>query len=155
MQATESAKELKRLLAVGRYQATKRECDGFQFDSELEFDTYTFLRAIHDAGGMANLKLQVLYKLHGVDGSVVCKYILDFLCELSNGLTYAVESKGKMTREASIKLKLFRAEYGKQTPLVVIRDKNLHQLRDVQNEVLCSVPKEREACFRFWMREMK
>jgi len=136
---------------VHKYSAIATEVDGFKFPSKLEADTYSYLRAIHDAGGMANLRLQHPYPLHGQDGSKVCSYVLDFQVEFSNGDLFAVESKGVMTPVAKLKLKLFSAEY--QVPLLVVTSKNLKDLRDALYEVLSVEKIERESQFRFWLNQ--
>lgn len=112
-----------------KYRAVKKTVDDIVFPSTLEADTYIALRDIHNSGGMKNLRLQVPYALHGVDGRKVCTYQLDFLCEMPSGQRFAIESKGKMTPVASLKLKLFAAEYG--VPLVVVKSDSLRTLQTI------------------------
>jgi hypothetical protein len=134
-----------------KYRAVKQSVDGIVFPSGLEADTYRALRDIHNCGGMQNLRLQVPYVLHGIDGRKVCTYQLDFLCEMLSGQRFAFESKGVMTAVASLKLKLFSAEYG--VPLVVIKSDSLRTLQTVSALVRSTVASYRPMAFAVEVEE--
>jgi hypothetical protein len=136
---------------VHKYRAVKTTIDDIVFPSGLEADTYRRLRDVHDSGGMKNLRLQVPYPLHSANGKKVCTYQLDFLAELEDGSTIAFESKGVMTPVASLKLKLFSAEYG--IPLVVITSKNLPALRAISSIVRSTVQSYRPMAFKSEVQE--
>jgi Protein of unknown function (DUF1064) len=135
-----------------KYNAKAVEIDGIKFPSKLEGDAYAYLRGIHDAGGMQNLRLQLPYALHS-NGVKVCTYVLDFQCEFSDGTLEAIEAKGVMTPVARLKLKMFAAEY--EIPLIVVTGNTLSILKGALYEVLSNPQAEREAAFKQWLQQQR
>lgn len=76
---------------------------------------YCELKLLLKAGKIANLRLQVPYKLE-VNGQLVCRYVADFVYEecpmTSEYKTVVEDTKGFLTSEFKLKRKLFKAIYG-------------------------------------------
>lgn len=137
---------------MGKFNATKVTLDGIRFDSKLESQVFLVLKNIHDDGGIKNLKVHQGYLLHGVDGKQVCKYEVDFIIELCDDSLWAIEVKGIMTAVASLKVKLFRAEY--PIPLWVCRSKNLDSLVEAGIDVRSSPKAKRPTVFKSWLKNI-
>lgn len=102
-----------------KYGAIKVETPDGTFDSRREAKDWGELKIRQMAGEITGLvnqhqaKDQCTFALHGLDGSVVCKYIVDFVYQ-ENGRKVAHDSKGMATAAYAIKKKLFLAEYGRE-----------------------------------------
>jgi hypothetical protein len=93
-----------------KYGAKKTIVDGIKFDSKAEATRYATLKALQRVGMVKNLRLQVAYKLT-VNGSLICKYIADFVY-LRDGVEVVEDVKGVKTREYILKRKLMKACFG-------------------------------------------
>jgi hypothetical protein len=98
-----------------KYLAKKITIDGDTFDSIAEGRWYQNLKLMQRAGAIRNLRRQVRYDLHGLDGSVIATLILDAVWEeLHDGewIEQPSDHKGMETPISRLKRKLFAAEYG-------------------------------------------
>ena len=95
---------------MSKYGNEKTEVDGIVFDSKLEAARYGDLKLLLRAREIENLRLQVPFKFEH-NGITICTYVADFVY-LENGVEVVEDSKGKRTREYSIKRKLMLAFYG-------------------------------------------
>lgn len=102
-----------------KYRNVKVEVDGYVFDSKREAARWGELKILAMAGEIMGLvnqhqnKDQCTFPLHGKDGSVVCKYVVDFVY-MEGGRKVAEDVKGMATAVYAIKKKLFIAEYGRE-----------------------------------------
>lgn len=111
-----AAKEAARVIAElsgkpRKYRNIPTMVGDIKFDSRLEARWWLVLRDREQKGEISNLRRQVPYDLQ-VNGHKVCKVIIDFCWLDKTGMPHAADSKGIITREASIKFKLFRALMG-------------------------------------------
>jgi hypothetical protein len=103
--------QLKKLNAPGnKYRAVKTTVDGIVFHSKREANRYVDLVTLQKAGRIANLRLQVPYKLE-VNGQLVCTYKADFNYQ-EDGVEVVEDCKGYRTHEYRIKKKLMKACHG-------------------------------------------
>lgn len=96
-----------------KYGAKRTEVDGITFHSAKEAKRWGELRLLEQDGQIRNLNRQVTFELHGVNGLVVCKYVVDFTY-IEDLEFVAEDTKGFRTADYKIKRKLFVSEYGKQ-----------------------------------------
>jgi len=90
------------------HNAAKRTvCDGHNFPSHLERDVYLLLKRKQELGLIEDLELQPRFKLM-IGDRLVTTYVADFRHK-ERGRVVVTEAKGRMTRDAEIKLKLFAA----------------------------------------------
>lgn len=61
---------------------------------------------------------QIPFRLE-VNGTLICKYVVDFLVRYADGHKELVEVKGYWTAEAKLKLKLFRATFLADHPEII------------------------------------
>jgi hypothetical protein len=54
-----------------------------------------------------------------VNGEKICDYIVDFLVRYADGRKELVEIKGFLTRDAAIKIKLFKATFLRDHPEII------------------------------------
>lgn len=95
-----------------KYGNTKTFHDGKWFMSKLECDHYKNLVLMQKAKVIKDLKCQVRYQLHGLDGRPVTVYIPDFeYFDLVSKKLTVVDTKGVATDVYRIKRKLFESEY--------------------------------------------
>jgi len=97
---------------MSKYGNRKTFYDGKMFDSKLESDHYKDLVLLEKAKAIKDLKCQVRYQLHGLDGRPVTVYIPDFeYFDVATGKLTVVDTKGVITDVYRIKRKLFESEY--------------------------------------------
>jgi hypothetical protein len=97
---------------MSKYGNTHVNYQGKSFDSKLERDYYLILLALSKANAIQDLKCQVRYPLHGLDGKKVCDYIPDFeYHDKATGHTVVVDTKGVKTAIYMLKKKLFLSEH--------------------------------------------
>lgn len=95
----------------------KVEVDGLRFDSTWESLVYRDLKLRAYAREISDLRLQVPFELQpGFRDNRKKKhqpiiYLADFTYTEANGQKVAADAKGMMTREAAIKLKMFRFRF--------------------------------------------
>lgn len=94
-----------------KYRAKKTTVDGFTFDSKSESERWVELQILLRNGQISDLERQRSFDLHGRDGSVVCRYVLDY-CYTEDGKKIAEDRKGFKTATYRLKRKMFIAEYG-------------------------------------------
>lgn len=85
-----------------------------RFDSKRELKRWEQLKQLQANGTISQLsraKADCTFGLHGADGSVVCKYIVDYIY-LEDGRSIAEDAKGMKTAVYRLKRKLFIAEHG-------------------------------------------
>lgn len=88
--------------------------DGEEFHSAGEARWFQNLKLIQRARAISDLKRQVPYDLHGLDGSVVASIVADAEWIDADGETVTGEFKGHETPISRLKRKLFAAEYGRE-----------------------------------------
>ena len=89
-----------------------RTAQGIVFDSTLEMRHYLQLKRMEAAGGIDDLRRQVVYHLY-VKGIHVCRYLADFTyLDLSSGKQVVADAKGVRTELYILKKKMMAAEYG-------------------------------------------
>ena len=93
-----------------KYRAQKTVVDGITFDSKGEAALYQELLLRKQSGEFTAIRCHVPFKLFGHDGSVVCKHVVDFLCE-TRGDPVVIEHKGVSTAVFKLKKKLFELSY--------------------------------------------
>ena len=94
-----------------KYRAQKTVVDGITFDSKLESSLYLELLARVRTGEFTCIARQVKFPLWGMNASLICEHIVDFLCYLPDRSREAHEAKGISTRDWVIKRKLFEDNY--------------------------------------------
>ena len=96
-----------------KYGAKVETVDGVRFASRREARRYRQLKALADAGAVANLRLQVRYPI-AVNGVTICTYVADFVYNEGGpaGPEVVEDCKGYRTPEYRLKKKLMRAVYG-------------------------------------------
>lgn len=109
-----------------KYGAKRCSLDGHNFPSLLERDVYMFLKARQDLGQISNLEMQVSYPLR-VNGRFITTYKPDFRFK-EKGRTVICEAKGKMMKDALIKIKLFAALYPELRVDVLTRSGSLFNI---------------------------
>jgi hypothetical protein len=117
-----------------KYKAASVEIDGHVFPSQLEGNTYSLLKRICRSNTTGiKIKLQHLFELRSQSGSIVCKYLPDFLLSFQDS-QIAIESKGVMTDLAALKIRFFKAEYP-GIPIFVVKKDDLKKLLAIATEV--------------------
>lgn len=99
-----------------KYNATKTEVDGIEFDSKAEAEYYANLKMLERAGVIQDLKLQPRFLLQDSftyrgHKERKIEYVADFEYML-NGERVVVDVKGLRTQVYNIKRKLFLKKYG-------------------------------------------
>ena len=106
-----------------KYGAVKTEVDGIVFDSRKEACRYTELKALQEAGEIANLArqrryvLQPAFELNGKKFRSI-DYISDFEYDDKNGQHHTEDVKGKILPVFKLKAKLFAYKYGYEIEIV-------------------------------------
>lgn len=90
----------------------RRTVDGIRYDSQLEATASPYIQALNRG---SEVQRQVKFPLV-VNGKPICGYIADFVV---GHVVY--EAKGKMTADARIKLKLFKATHPAYTLFLVTK----------------------------------
>ncbi|QEL16774.1 DUF1064 domain-containing protein [Limnoglobus roseus] len=102
----------------GKYNNTRTCVDGIWFDSKLEAARWQELLLLQKAGEITDLRRQVPYRLD-VNGFLICRLIVDFTyLDSATGKLVTEDTKGVLTPECAIKLKLMRAIHGIDVQLV-------------------------------------
>ncbi len=86
--------------------------DGY-FPSKKEHRRWQQLKMLEDDGQISHLtriRKDCTFELHGQDGSIVCRYIADFIY-VEGGVKICEDAKGMKTDVYKIKLKFLKAEY--------------------------------------------
>ena len=111
---------------ANKYGARPKTVDGIRFASTLEAEYYVYLKALHKAGVISKLELQVKCELlpaqkHPVTGKHIraINYIADFRVTYPDGSVEYLDTKGYEKPEFKLKAKLFIAKY--KQPLWLIR----------------------------------
>jgi hypothetical protein len=94
-----------------KYRNRRTTVYNITFDSKREANRYLVLKADLEAGKIANLKLQVTYRLV-VNETLICSYRADFVYEDLTGATIVEDAKGMRTKDYVIKKKLMKALFG-------------------------------------------
>jgi hypothetical protein len=101
------------------YEAKSAKANGITgraFASKAEARRYLDLRLLERGGYIRDLECQPRFNLHGLDGSVVCKYLADFRYrDVETGAEIVEDTKGgpaTVTPVYALKIKLLKAEYG-------------------------------------------
>ena len=98
-------------LRRNKYHAQKTVVDGITFDSKLESNLYLELLARLRVREFTRIDRQVRFPLWGMNASLICEHVVDFLCHLPGGQREIHEAKGISTREWVIKRKLTEDNY--------------------------------------------
>ena len=87
--------------------------------SKLEATRCTELHILRDAGELSDLQAhpQPTYRLE-VNGELICKYSPDFEYTDRNGSRRVEDTKGVLTKECALKLKLMKACHGIDVELI-------------------------------------
>lgn len=99
-----------------KYGAKKVKDEDGTFDSKKEHRRWQELKLMEQAGAISHLSRdtkECTFDLHGMDGSVVCRYVADAIY-LEDGQNVAEDTKSDITRKNRayrIKRKLLIAEY--------------------------------------------
>ena len=90
------------------------DVDGVWWACAREEKRWHELKILERDRKIKNLQRQKTFILHGVNGSIICRYRADFYYQEFVGMCawFAEDSKGALTPEFKIKKKLFEDEYG-------------------------------------------
>lgn len=112
--------------ASNKFGARPKTVDGIRFDSTLEAEYYVYLKALHKAGVISKLELQVKCELypaqkHPDTGKHIraIEYYADFRVTYPDGSVEYLDTKGYEKPEFKLKAKLFIGQY--KQPLWLIR----------------------------------
>ena len=95
--------------ARNKYNAVPEEVDGVRFDSRKEASRYRLLRALLQAGEIADLVCHPSYDLE-VNGVLICRYEADFrYLEVATGSVVVEDAKGVRTPAYKLKKKMMKA----------------------------------------------
>lgn len=96
-----------------KYRNTPTVVDGISFDSKAEMRRYLDLKLMLDAGEVSELQVHVPFAL-SVGGTLVCKYIADFVYTDDAGQRVVEDVKSPASRTSTYRLKrkLMLALYG-------------------------------------------
>jgi len=99
-----------------KFNAKKQKTEDGKFDSKKELKVWEELKLLQQCGEISELtrvRKDCTFDLHGLDGSLVCRYIGDYKF-VEQGKKVVGDTKGMRTGEYKIKRKLFMAEYGEE-----------------------------------------
>jgi Protein of unknown function (DUF1064) len=96
---------------VNKYHAHMTVVDGIKFASAAEARRYGELKLLLWSGQIADLQLQVPYRLE-VNGCLITTYVADFVYTDSRGTLHVEDTKGFPTRLYRLKKKLMQACHG-------------------------------------------
>ena len=103
--------------AVRKYRNVPTEIDGIRFDSKREARRWGELQLMAKAGLIRDLDRQVNFPL-AVNGVPICSYRADFTYWEGRSNHQTVEdSKGVVTKDCALKLKLMKAVHGIEVKL--------------------------------------
>lgn len=116
---------------ANKYGARPKTVDGIRFDSTLEAEYYVYLKALHKAGVIAKLELQVKCELypaqkHPDTGKHIraIEYYADFRVTYPDGSIEYLDTKGYEKPEFKLKAKLFIGQYKQSLWLIRKSGKN-------------------------------
>lgn len=96
---------------MNKYNAKKKEVDGFLFDSTSEANRYSDLKLAERAGNIRNLELQPKFSIN-LEGRHICDYFADFRYYDCDKEEIIIEDvKGMATDVYKLKKKLVEAVY--------------------------------------------
>lgn len=93
-----------------KYGNVKVVIDGIKFDSKLEAKRYGELKLLEKMGLIESFELQKRYPLE-VNGIKICTYVCDFVVNYPNGKRVIEDTKGVLTPDFKLKMKLMKAIY--------------------------------------------
>ena len=100
-------------MAYNKFGNIKTVVFGIRFDSKAEAHRYIELRDWQNKGKIADLELQPVFQLCGLNGTPVCKYIADFrYYDLAAEKVIVEDVKGHRDAFYSLKAKLFLDNFG-------------------------------------------
>ncbi len=106
---------------MNKYRAKKVTADGYTFDSQAEYKRYCELKLLEKAGQISHFSVHPRFELV-VCGQVIGRYTPDFYYVDEVLKKETVEDvKGVMTRDASIRIRVFQALFG--LPVTIIGKK--------------------------------
>ena len=100
-----------------KYKNVKTVVDGIKFDSKLEAKRYGSLKLLKAAGEIESFELQKRYPLV-VNGVKICTYVCDFVVNYPNGARVIEDTKGVLTPDFKLKMKLMKAIYNIDIQLI-------------------------------------
>ncbi len=103
------------LSGYSKYRNRKVEIDGEVYDSLWEREYHQRLLLAERAGGIRDLRRQVVFELSWPDGTRICTYRADFVyIDAGSGALMAVDAKGQKRNTAvfQIKRKLMKLCHG-------------------------------------------
>lgn len=104
---------------MNKFGAIKVELDGFTFDSRAEANRYATLKLLERAKDIKALGIHPVYPLK-VNGVVIGTYKPDF-AYFEGGRQIVEDVKGIITKDASLRMRLFMALYPTHELLIVDR----------------------------------
>lgn len=101
---------------MSKYGSKKVECDGYVFDSKLEYNYYCYLKQMKSDGLVESFELQPKYQLQPgfkKNGKTYrsIDYVADFLVTYTDGREEVIDVKGMITTDFALKRKLFEYRY--------------------------------------------
>ncbi len=131
---------------ASKYNARKKELDGFTFDSAGEAEAYRYLKRDESIGVIRNLELQPRYVLqvctHHVTSDAIKRrtkagsqkarnvvYVPDFRFLDQNGDTHVIDFKGFQTATYKVKRSIFREKY----PNVIFEEWTRETLKELND----------------------
>lgn len=108
-----------------KYNAKRVTIDGIKFASQFEGKIYEDIKRLMATGTVESVKFQEPFKLHGRNGSFVCKHVVDFLITYFDGSQEVWEAKGYATDVWRLKKKLFEDNYPDIKYVVQTRNRQL------------------------------
>ncbi len=100
-----------RIRGRSKYRAVRTTVCGIAFDSKREAARYLVLKAMADAGEIADLELQPTFALVVLGGAVVGRYVADFAYTF-DGARVVEDCKGVRTPVYRLKKKMVESIYG-------------------------------------------
>lgn len=97
-----------------KYHAKKQVTEDGKFDSKAELTRWLELKQLEASGkisGLDRTRKVCTFELHGLDGTVACRYVADYVY-VEEGQSIVEDCKGMKTPVYRLKRKLFLAEYG-------------------------------------------
>jgi hypothetical protein len=100
-----------------KYRNIKVVVDGVKFDSKLEAKRYGELKLLKQMGLIESFELQKRYPLE-VNGFKICTYVCDFVVNYPSGKRVIEDTKGVLTADFKLKMKLMKAIYNIDIELI-------------------------------------
>lgn len=97
---------------MSKYKAQRTSTDGYSFASKLESSVYQILKLREKAGEIDSIRVQEHVKVcgpigHMCDSKTRIEYVVDFVCDLSDGHRLYVEAKGLRMPVFNLKRRLW------------------------------------------------